>query len=74
MMRNIVALCIANFMYEPCERKVSYDVHHGEKALMSYANMKIQISVRIGAVWSGQFLFVNIYYTIHWFYKHTMKA
>ena len=30
--------------------------------------------MHIYAVWSGHLLFINIYYSIHWFFKRKMKA
>ena len=46
----------------------------GKKLLCFMQTAKIQISVRIRAVWSGHSLFVDIYYSSHWFCKRTTKA
>ena len=35
---------------------------------------KVQMSVRIRAVWSGHSLLVNIYYNVNWFCKRATKA
>ena len=35
---------------------------------------KVQMSVRIWAVWSGHCIFVKIYYSIHWFCQRATKA
>ena len=64
---------------------LSYDTQRWKRNLVSYANSKgldlcclhmTQDSfwMRIRAVWSEHSLFVDIYYSIHWFCKRTTKA
>ena len=45
-----------------------------KKTLCHIWTVKVKMSVHIHAVWSGHSLFVNIYYSIYWFCKRTMKA
>ena len=45
-----------------------------KKPLCHMRTAKINMSVRIRAIWPGHSLCVDIYYTIHWFCKRATKA
>ena len=42
--------------------------------LFNLRTTQVQISMRIHSVWSGQFLFIDIFYSIHWFYKRILNV
>ena len=46
----------------------------GKEPLCNLQKEKAQISMCICAVWSEHHMFVDIYYSIHWFCKRTTKA
>ena len=50
------------------------DAHCGKGLLCHMQTANVQISMRIRTVWSDQSLFVDIYYSIHWFCRRTTKA
>ena len=46
----------------------------GQKTLCHMRTARIQMSLRIRTVLSGHSLFVDIYYSIHWFFKRVTKT
>ena len=51
-----------------------HDAQHGKKALSHIQTVKVQMSLRICAIWSGHSLFIVIYYSSHWFFKWVTQA
>ena len=53
----------------------SHMIHNvGKGPLHQMWTAKLQISTSIHAVWSEHSLFVNIYYSVHWFFNRTTEA
>ena len=58
------------------QRDFWYDAQRGKKVRMQYANSisVVQISMRIRAVCTEHYRFVDIYYSIHWFCRWATKS
>ena len=47
----------------------TYDIQRGKRALLPHANREGSNDMRIRSIWSGHSLFLDIYYSFHWFCK-----
>ena len=72
---RVSVVCIKKLWYPKCREWYSIWCGTQEKGSYPiYKQQKVQMSVRIHAVWSGYSLFVYLYYSFHWLWEQATEA